>query len=111
MAAHFLSTALQLVKDGLGQFTERIRQLLDILAKQAGTMMWNRERFELSMSSSMEQVLCVTESLTWCLEVQVRGRVKVSMRKPRGWLLTFTQLLDLVSRGAAKRRPLRQQDH
>ena len=31
--------------------------------------------------------------------VQVRGRVKVSMRKTRGWLLTFTQLLQAMAKG------------
>lgn len=61
---------IQLAKFGVGQFTERNVQLLQILAKQAGTMMWNRERYEFSMESALQQVIHVTESVMWCLEVQ-----------------------------------------
>ena len=49
----------------LSQFTERNVQLLQILAKQAGTMMWNRERYEFSMESALQQVIHVTESVMW----------------------------------------------
>jgi len=47
------------------QFTERNVQLLQIVAKQAGTMMSNRERYEESMQSSLQQVVNVTESVMW----------------------------------------------
>jgi len=47
------------------QFTERNVQLLQIVAKQAGTMMSNRERYEESIQSSLQQVINVTESVMW----------------------------------------------
>lgn len=61
---------IQLVKVGVGQFTERNVQLLHIMAKQAGTIMWNHERHERSMSTSLQRIVQLTESVMWCLEVQ-----------------------------------------
>jgi transcriptional regulator with GAF, ATPase, and Fis domain len=61
---------IQLVKASQGEFTEHKVRLLQVLAKQAGMMIWNRQRYESISRSSLQHVVDVTESVMWCLEVQ-----------------------------------------
>ena len=59
---------IQLVKKGLGQFSEHHIRLLHIVCVQAAMVLRNRTHHESLLRSSLEHVIHVTESVMWCLK-------------------------------------------
>jgi len=62
--------AVEVVKSGVSQFNQRELQLMDVLATQAGTLLHNRERHEIAVARTVENIIAVTTSVMKCLEVQ-----------------------------------------
>lgn len=62
--------AVEVVKSGVSQFNQRELQLMDVLATQAGTLLHNRERHEVQVARTVENIIAVTTSVMKCLEVQ-----------------------------------------
>ena len=59
---------IQLVKKGLGQFSEHHIRLLHMVCAQAAMVLRNRTHYEYLLQTSLQHVIHVTESVMWCLK-------------------------------------------
>ena len=95
--------AIEVVKSGLSQFNQRELQLMDVLATQAGTLLHNRERHEVQVARTVDNIVTVTTSLMKCLEVQPSVDVIVNRIADRAVSVVPCENAVLLFRGDKKK--------